>query len=144
MAAGPPGQWASVIFVAAQVHTRVRFLFLSFSISLTFFFISTYFRYSHFFLLQKKKYIYIIFPLKFFSANISFFSLLFLLNTFFFLYLTMIFLSLILLISTFFLYLHLCFLRLTIPPLHTKCYGRGFLTPCHEGEGEGEMVAWPS
>ena len=22
--------------------------------------------------------------------------------------------------------------------------GRGFLTPCHEGEGEGEMVAWPS
>ena len=32
MAAGPPGQWASVIFVAAQVHTRVRFLFLSFSI----------------------------------------------------------------------------------------------------------------
>ena len=84
MAAGPPGQWASVIFVAAQVHTKVRFLFLSFSISLTFF-ISTYFRYSHFFLLQKYIYIYIIFPLKFFSANISyFFSLLFLLNTFFF------------------------------------------------------------
>ena len=24
------------------------------------------------------------------------------------------------------------------------CYGRGFLTPCPEGEGEGEMVAWPS
>ena len=23
------------------------------------------------------------------------------------------------------------------PPLHTKCYGRGFLTPCNEGEGEG-------
>ena len=22
--------------------------------------------------------------------------------------------------------------------------GGGFLTPCHEGEGEGEMVAWPS
>ena len=42
MAAGPPGQWASVIFVAAQVHTRVRFLFLSFSISLTIRLISHY------------------------------------------------------------------------------------------------------
>ena len=120
-----------------------------FSLFIVFYF-SHFFFYFHllslfsFFSTSKKKYIYIIFPLKFFSANISFFSLLFLLNTFFFLYLTMIFLSLILLISTFFLYLHLCFLRLTIPPLHTKCYRRGFLTPCHEGEGEGEMVAWPS
>ena len=76
MAAGPPGQWASVIFVAAQVHTRVRFLFLSFSISLTFFFYFTYFCYSHCFfpLLQKKIYIYyIIFPLKILSDNISYF-----------------------------------------------------------------------
>ena len=66
MAAGPPGQWASVIFVAAQVHTRVRFLFLSFSIYLSFF------------SLLKKKYIYIIFPLKIFSDNISYFFSLFL------------------------------------------------------------------
>ena len=67
MAAGPPGQWASVIFVAAQVHTRVRFLFLSFSISLTIRLISHYISnflfhllllFSFFFLLQKIIYIF--------------------------------------------------------------------------------------
>ena len=67
MAAGPPGQWASVIFVAAQVHTRVRFLFLSFSISLTirlishyiskFFFSLTFVILIFFFSLLQKKYI---------------------------------------------------------------------------------------
>ena len=80
MAAGPPGQWASVIFVAAQVHTRVRFLFLSFSISLTIRLISHYISnflfhllllFSFFFSTSKNN-IYI-FPLKFFSANISYF-----------------------------------------------------------------------
>ena len=26
----------------------------------------------------------------------------------------------------------------------TKCYRRGFLTPCNEGEGKRDMAAWPS
>ena len=86
MAAGPPGQWASVIFVAAQVHTRVRFLFLSFSISLTIrlishyisnFFFSLTFVILIFFFSTSKNNIYI-FPLKFFSDNISYFFSLFL------------------------------------------------------------------
>ena len=87
MAAGPPGQWASVIFVAAQVHMRVRFLFLSFSISLTIRLISHYISnfffhllllFSFFFSLLQKKNIYYIFPLKIFSDNISYFFSLFL------------------------------------------------------------------
>ena len=88
MAAGPPGQWASVIFVAAQVHTRVRFLFLSFSISLTirlishyisnFFFFHLLLLFSFFFSTSKKNIYYIIFPLKIFSDNISYFFSLFL------------------------------------------------------------------
>ena len=118
-------------------HESPFSLFIVFYFSHFFFFISTYFRYSHFFSTSKKKYIYIIFPLKFFSANISFFLSSLSFKHFFFLYLTMIFLSLILLISTFFLYLHLCFLRLTIPPLHTKCYRRGFLYPLPWGGGGG-------
>ena len=82
MAAGPPGQWASVIFVAAQVHTRVRFLFLSFSISLTIRLISHYISnfffhllllFSFFFFSSTSKNNIYIFPLKFFSANISYF-----------------------------------------------------------------------
>ena len=84
MAAGPPGQCASVIFVAAQVHTRVRFLFLSFSI-LTILLISHYISNFFFHLLllfsfffsTSKNNIYI-FPLKFFSDNISYFFSLFL------------------------------------------------------------------
>ena len=91
MAAGPPGQWASVIFVAAQVHTRVRFLFLPFSI-LTILLISHYisnffsltFVILIFFLFQKKKYIYYFFHSNFSLLIFLFFSLLFLLNTFFF------------------------------------------------------------
>ena len=114
-----------------------------FSLFIVFYF-SHFFFYFHllslfsFFSTSKKKNIYINFPLKFFSANISFFLSSLSFKHFFFLYLTMIFFSLILLISTFFPYLHLCFLRLTIPPLHTKCYRRGFLTPCHEGSGRGK------
>ena len=104
MAAGPPGQWASVIFVAAQVHTRVRFLFLSFSISLTirlishyisnFFFSLTFVILIFFSLLQKKIYIILFFHSKFsliifltfslFFFNFHLSSLLFLLNNFFF------------------------------------------------------------
>ena len=94
MAAGAPGQWASVIFVAAQVHTRVCFLFLSFSISLTILLISHFF----FFLLQKKKIYIYYFSTQIFSANISYFFFLSILSFkhfFFLFYLTMIFLSLI-------------------------------------------------
>ena len=134
-------------------HESPFSLFIVFYFSHFFF---TYFRYSHFFSTSKKKYIYIYFStqfflIKFLAFSLIFFnfhlsSLLFLLNNFFFLFTSLwFFFHWLLLISTFFLYLHLCFLRLTIPPLHTKCYkGGGGLTPCHEGEGEGEMVAWPS
>ena len=102
MAAGPTGQWASVIFVAAQVHTRVRFLFLSFSISLTIRLISHYISnflfhllllFSFFFSTSKNN-IYI-FPLKVFSDNICYLSLFFFNFHLSSLYLTMIFLSLI-------------------------------------------------
>ena len=37
--------------------------------------------------------------------------------------------------------LHFVYTSVTVFSL---CYWRGFLTPCHEGEGEGEMVVWPS
>ena len=93
MAAGPPGQWASVIFVAAQVHTRVRFLFLSFSIYLSFFSLLKKNIYILFFHSNFSLIIFLTFSLFFFNFHLS--SLLFLLNNFFSLYFTMIFLSLI-------------------------------------------------
>ena len=56
----------------------------------------------------------------------------------------MIFLSLII-INFYLLFLSASVLPQTDnPTAATKCYGGGFLTPCHEGEGEGEMIAWPS
>ena len=102
MAAGSPGQWSSVILVAAQVHTRVRFLFLSSSIYLSPYFWSliiflTFFSLTFviliFSLLKKKIYIlffhsnfsliiFLTFSLFFFNFHLS--SLLIPLNNFFF------------------------------------------------------------
>ena len=43
--------------------------------------------------------------------------------------------------------LYYCFctlLQISLYFYNKTVTGGGGLTPCHEGEGEGEMVAWPS